>query len=78
MSMPIRVDSWEWEQEGYIEEYGRKKLDSDLMEYEEITGKDWSNALTAFDSVSRRLDKFHKEVVLPLIRQTRLVTSTNN
>ena len=59
-------------------EYGRKKLDSDLIEYEEITGKNWSDALTAFDSVSRNIEKFHKEVVLPLIRQTRSITGSDD
>jgi len=62
----------------YGEKYGEKKLMSELMEYEKITGKNWSDALMAFDSVSQSIEKFHKEVVLPLIRQTRSVTVTGS
>jgi hypothetical protein len=63
MSLPNTSEYWE-EQE-YIQQYG---VMPDLVEYEKITGKDWSDALLAFDPVSQSLIKFHKEVVLPLLR----------
>jgi len=63
-----------WADQRYGEKYGEKKLMSELVEYEKITGKNWAEALMAFDSVSQSIEKFHKEVVLPLIRQTRSVT----
>jgi len=60
----------------YGRKYGEKKFMSELMEYEKITGKNRADALMAFDSVSHSIEKFHKEEVLPLIRQTRLLTSS--
>ena len=52
----------------YAQQYGgEKKFMSDLVEYEKITGKDWADALLAFDPVSQSLIKFHKEVVLPFL-----------
>jgi hypothetical protein len=62
MSLPNTSEYWE-EQE-YIQQYG---VMPDLVEYEKITGKDWSKALLAFDPASQSLIKFHKEVVLPLL-----------
>ncbi|MDR1802393.1 MAG: hypothetical protein LBQ94_02195 [Treponema sp.] len=52
-----------------MQKYGGKKLMSELMEYEKITGKNWADALKAFDSVSYSIEKFHKEVVIPLLRE---------
>jgi hypothetical protein len=65
-----------WADKRYGEKYGEEKLMSELMEYEKITGKNWMDAVIAFDNVSQSIEKFHKEVVLPLIRQTRSVTSS--
>ena len=76
MSLPSRAEAWADEE--YAEKYGEKKLMSELMEYEKITGKNWAEALIAFDSVSHSIEKFHKEVVLPLIRQTRSVTGSDD
>jgi hypothetical protein len=67
-----------WADQRYGEKYGEKKLMSELMEYEKITGKNWADALMAFDSVSHNIEKFHKEMVLPLIRQTRSVTGSDD
>ena len=53
----------------YMQKYGGKKLMSELVEYEKITGKNWADALKAFDSVSYSIEKFHKEVVIPLLRE---------
>jgi UDP-N-acetylmuramoylalanine-D-glutamate ligase len=58
-----------WEQYEYIHNYGEKKIASDFMEYEKIAGKDWADALEAFDPVSHSMEKFHKEVVLPLLKK---------
>jgi hypothetical protein len=52
----------------YAEKYGEKKLMSELMEYEQITRKNWPDALKAFDSISYSIEKFHKEVVIPLLK----------
>jgi hypothetical protein len=60
----------------YGQKYGEKKLMTELMEYEKITGKNWMDAVIAFDNISQSIEKFHKEVVLPLIRQTRSVTKS--
>ena len=76
MSLPSREEAWADME--YGQKYGEKKLMTELMEYEKITGKDWSDALMAFGSASQSIEKFHKEVVLPLIRKTQSVTSTNN
>jgi len=51
----------------YAQGYGEKKLMSELLEYEKITGKNWADALKAFDSVSYGIEKFHKEVVIPFL-----------
>jgi len=67
MSLPNTSEYWA-DQE-YAEEYGEKKLMSELEEYEKITGKNWPDALMAFDSVSQSIEKFHKEVVIPLLRE---------
>ena len=56
-----------WKDKRYAEKYGEKKLMTELMEYEKITGKNWAKALIAFDNVSQSIEKFHKEVVLPLL-----------
>jgi len=74
MSLPSRAEAWADEE--YAEKYGEKKLMSELVEYEKITGKNWADTLMAFDSVSQSIEKFHKEVVLPLIHQTRPVKSS--
>ena len=58
-----------WADMEYGKKYGEKKLMIELMEYEKITGNDWSKALIAFDSVSYSIEKFHKEVVLPLLNE---------
>jgi len=55
-----------WADIEYGREYGEEKLLSDLEKYEEIAGKDWVEALKAFDS-TKSIEKFHKEVVIPLL-----------
>jgi len=65
MSLP-NTEEYLAEQE-YIHNYGQKKLMSEFMKYETITGKGWDDALEAFDPVSYSMEKFHKEVVLPLL-----------
>jgi len=66
MSLPNTEEYWA-EQE-YIQNYGQKKLMTEFMEYEKIAGKGWDDALEAFDPVSHSMEKFHKEVVLPLLK----------
>jgi len=51
----------------YTHKYGEKKLMSEFVKYEKLTGKDWADALLAFDPVSRSLEKFHKEVIIPFL-----------
>jgi len=51
----------------YTMQLSGNKLMSDFSEYEKITGKNWGDSLIAFDPVSRSIEKFHKEVVLPLL-----------
>jgi len=52
----------------YIQKIGERKLMADFVEYERITGKNWADALLAFDSDAGSYEKFHKEAVLPLLR----------
>jgi len=65
MSLPNTKEYWA-EQE-YIHNYGQEKLMSEFLEYEKITEKDWADALLAFDPVSRSVERFHKEVVIPFL-----------
>ena len=62
MSLPNTSEYWA--EQDYIQQHG---VMSDLVEYEKITGKNWADALMAFDSVSQSIEKFHKEVVIPLL-----------
>jgi len=62
---PYRAEVWADIE--YGRKYGEEKLMTDLVKYEEITGKDWLEALLAFDSVSQSIEKFHKKVVLPFL-----------
>jgi len=65
MSLPNTSEYWA--EQDYIQKNG---VMPDLVEYEKFTGKDWSDALMAFDSVSQSIEKFHKEVVLPLLKHS--------
>ena len=70
MSLPLVLQ--EREELEYAQQYGgEKKFMSDLVRYEKITGTDWTDALLAFDPVSRSLIKFHKEVVFPILDSVR-------
>ena len=52
----------------YMQKYGGKKLMSELVKFGKITGKNWAEALLAFDSETQSIEKFHKEVVIPLLK----------
>lgn len=57
-----------WSDIEYARQYGgEEKLMSEFLEYEKITGKDWAEALLAFDPVSQNMENFHKKVVIPVI-----------
>jgi len=61
-----------WANYEYAQQYGTKKLMSEFMEYEKITGKDWSEELLFFDPVLQSMEKFHKEVVIPLLDKEKI------
>jgi len=63
MSLPNTPEYWA--EQDYIQKHG---VMADLVEYEKITGKNWADALMAFDSVSQSIEKFHKEMVIPLLK----------
>jgi hypothetical protein len=57
-----------WSDIEYARQYGgEKKLMSEFLEYEKITGKNWADELLAFDPISQSMEKFHKEVIIPLL-----------
>lgn len=57
-----------WAEIEYAQKYGKKKLMSEFEEYEKITGKDWSKSLLSFDPDTQSIEKFHKKVVIPLLK----------
>jgi hypothetical protein len=61
-----------WTEIEYAQKYGKKKLMSEFMEYEKITGKDWSESLLSFDPSSQSIEKFHREVVIPLLAERKI------
>jgi len=63
--MLLRFEAWADIE--YGKKYGVEKLFSELEKYEKLTGKNWAEALKAFDS-SESIEKFHKEVVIPLLK----------
>jgi hypothetical protein len=67
MSLPLGPQ--EREELEYAQQYGgEEKFMSDLVEYGKLTGKAWVDALLAFDPVSQSLIRFHKEVVIPFLK----------
>jgi len=67
-SLPIKADDTTAISDSeYTLQYGGDKLMSEFSEYEKITGKNWGDSLIAFDPVSQSVEKFHKEVVIPLL-----------
>ena len=71
MSLPLTQRAWH--DISYVKGYGEARFFKDINLYGKINGSDWADEVNARrkDDTDYRLEEFHKEVVLPVLKAAR-------
>ncbi|MCL1872969.1 MAG: hypothetical protein FWF85_02495 [Clostridiales bacterium] len=67
----MKVESVEWYDQAYVQDYGKEKIRGDLIKYNKLINGDWNDVYLGLleKNPDYSFQEFHKEVVLKKLTQ---------